>query len=1494
MKKSLFKILLISLMSVFFVFSTAMFVSCSKKIQNNDNEGGGDKIQTDKLSEIIINNNIRIQLLSETLVRIEQKGEKDFEDRASYIVSNRDGWKSVSYTKTIANGNVVINTSKYSVSVPENAQDVSGIIINDVEGESIWTDKGLTTTNVYLPSPSDALKSWYFTDSPRIIPSEYGYSVTDNSDVELQGWDFKNDSPDYFVFLSDGDYKQFCQDYTDLTGKSEMVSLQMQGFWDSRWYAYSSETALQQIKDYQDKGFPIDILVIDTDWRKSSSTGIGYEINDNLFPDMADFLSKCEEMGVNITFNDHPEPVSGTDNGLDSDEVDYRNNNLTLMLSLGLDYWWYDRNWSVSLNSASPDISVYAFGMYAYQWITNEYLESITDLDSYAERALIMGNVDGCLNGKWTYASNISAHRYSIQWTGDIGADRNALEQEIYSAIFGGAEVGIPYMSSDIGGHTSAVTDDMYARWIQYGALSAITRVHCTNVSYIGQEGRMPWLFGEQSEDIAKEYIEMRYRLLPLYYQLARENYDTGLPILRRLDIEYPQYEESSRNDEYLLGDSVLVAPISEAETATIVPSSWLSFNENGVLKQGLEGQYYKTSNWTGSYELKTDNCINFDWETGGPSQTGMDNFSILWSGKITIGDKDSALQLYADDGIVVMIDGVKVIDGIAVYDKLLTTPYYAANSVHNIEVKYCEYGGNAHVYMYYTEKVEDGHVQYNTRTVFIPDGIWIDVWSDAVYIGPATITVKHPLATSPIFVKEGTILALADNMINTSEKDWSNISLDVYPSLTQSAERIIYEDDTYTQAYKDKQYRTTRIVSSFVESINSQLITVYAAEGSFSGAKAFTSRDFTVRLHIRESFGSVKNITVNGIDVAFDYYDIDNNASPFACTGGARDSEIYEFIFTSDLSKNYEIKVFFEDILDVSQKIMFYDKTSIDFDLSAGESDTDLNITESGNYDWAAFGINSADNIVRKANANTLIGTPVSYDTSTLYTSSPLFIEWTDGDILESSSNICGIESLKNFDMTLKTDGKQEYFVIYAAGYKCTAKMSVRDRAGNVKTVYFGNLNGDFIKRVVINCKEAKTSELYVTYAMCSCVPNGVNSQSQLGLIAAYVTDNLKDPTINNSNVNINLFNTQNDVDSANLSTANDLSDVHNTDWMQFGWFSNTNVVSKKDGNIITGVSFTDGRAFYDYGTLISWSDGDKIENEMGIRYGTCTSGTISINLNLPAGLNYIQLYTGAWNSENTVYVYDILGGLLASTETFSAEATSKKQLVTFKCQGDERSRIIIKIVSTNASNSGNVSLMAVSVLGEGEEETPNIPDISAILYDTAENVQTADLSTESKISDVENLDWMHFGWFENTSVVSKKDADIISVINFLEGRAFYDYNTLISWNDGDKIENETGTRYGTCTPGSITIMFNLKAGTNYIHLFTGAWNSENTVCVYNEKLEFLASSVTFSADNTAKAKLITFKTECDEPSNLIIKIKSTNASDGGNVSLAAVSVSS
>ena len=97
------------------------------------------------------------------------------------------------------------------------------------------------------------------------------------------GWDLNNDAPDIYVFVPGGDYRRLRSDFLKLTGPTEMPPLFALGAFDSRWFDYSEATALKQIDDYRAHRIPLDVLVVDTGWRRNASTG--YQPNTNLFPE---------------------------------------------------------------------------------------------------------------------------------------------------------------------------------------------------------------------------------------------------------------------------------------------------------------------------------------------------------------------------------------------------------------------------------------------------------------------------------------------------------------------------------------------------------------------------------------------------------------------------------------------------------------------------------------------------------------------------------------------------------------------------------------------------------------------------------------------------------------------------------------------------------------------------------------------------------------------------------------------------------------------------------------------------------------------------------------------------------------------------------------------------------------------------------------------------------------------------------------------------------
>ena len=64
-----------------------------------------------------------------------------------------------------------------------------------------------------------------------------------------------------------------------------------------------------------------------------------------------------------------------------------------------------------------------------------------------------------------------------------------------------------------------------------------------------------------------RQFLELRYRLLPYNYTLLRAACDTGLPPMRALWLHYPADPEAVKlGDEYLWGRQLLVAPVVEKD----------------------------------------------------------------------------------------------------------------------------------------------------------------------------------------------------------------------------------------------------------------------------------------------------------------------------------------------------------------------------------------------------------------------------------------------------------------------------------------------------------------------------------------------------------------------------------------------------------------------------------------------------------------------------------------------------------------------------------------------------------------------------------------------------------------------------------------------------------------------------------------------------------------------------------------------------------------
>lgn len=819
---------------------------------------------------------VRVQCLADSLVRLEVRGPNGFEDRETFHVVNRD-WPGVGGVSNLVSGEVRLSTANYVVHIPAAATSLTGVYLTAPGGQTIFQADGGLTNSLWLPGPSENPVVWSFADTPRLVPPAWGLTPAPAgaSPAATSGWDTNNDAADVYVFVPGGSYAQLRRDFLKLTGPTELVPLYALGMWDSRYYDYSETTALQEIDDNRARRIPQDVMVIDTGWRVNAS--IGYEPNLALFPDLPRFFAAAHAKNARVVFNDHPEP-EGT-SALDPVEVTYRYTNLVGLINQGLDGWWYDRNWSSSIFSPAAHLRKEVWGMKIY---------NDTAVRAHATlRPLIMANADGIDNGIRNRPPNVAAHRYAIQWTGDTYANLNYLNLGIQNAVHAGVHWAYPYLSEDLGGHNGPGTPGDYLRWIEYGALSPIYRPHCT----MGLT-RMPWTFGSQAEWVARRYLNLRYRLLPEFYAAAHNNYETGEPILRRLDLDYPQHAEASQNSQYLINHSLLVAPVTSGGLST-VPAAWLT-RTNG--QPGLQGDYFNNEILMGSPALsRSDAEIDFNWGAGAPGASlPADHFSVRWTGNITVPAAvgDITLAATSDDGVRIWVDDQLCVENWGANDATPTeaTVVIKAGPPHQLRVEFLEISGNAVMSLKWRP-------QTVAQPVWIPPGSWINAWNGTVLTGPTADTYQTALDQIPLYIRSGSIFALAPEMQHTGERPWDVVTLDAYPSTTETARTTLYEDDTLTTGYQQGQFRTTTIKTWATEATKSVAVSIDAANGAFPGA--LLQRSWVLRL--RRPVGWTTDwvptlVTLNGQSISPVLQRIRNaSAMPLGDDAGAPDTDVFE-----------------------------------------------------------------------------------------------------------------------------------------------------------------------------------------------------------------------------------------------------------------------------------------------------------------------------------------------------------------------------------------------------------------------------------------------------------------------------------------------------------------------------------------------------------------------------------------------------------------------
>ncbi|HSW43922.1 MAG TPA: TIM-barrel domain-containing protein [Patescibacteria group bacterium] len=158
-----------------------------------------------------------------------------------------------------------------------------------------------------------------------------------------------------------------------------------------------------------------------------------------------------------------------------------------------------------------------------------------------------------------------------LHWAGDEDSTWAAFRASIVAGLTAGAS-GVFFWGWDIAGFSGEIPSaELYVRATAMAALCPIMQYHSEfNHHRLPSRDRTPWNIAERTGDrrvigIYRRFARLRERLVPYLADQGRRSAKTSRPLMRALCFDWPADAAVWDHPfEYLLGDDLLVAPVTE------------------------------------------------------------------------------------------------------------------------------------------------------------------------------------------------------------------------------------------------------------------------------------------------------------------------------------------------------------------------------------------------------------------------------------------------------------------------------------------------------------------------------------------------------------------------------------------------------------------------------------------------------------------------------------------------------------------------------------------------------------------------------------------------------------------------------------------------------------------------------------------------------------------------------------------------------------------
>jgi len=440
---------------------------------------------------------------------------------------------------------------------------------------------------------------------------DFGAKLRDNVGFTADGGELR-----YYVFPGPG-VGAVLAGYTRLTGRAPLPPEFALGYQQSRWGYYPDSELVRLTREFRSRGVPCDILYLDIDYMD------GYRLftwSPQRFPDPRTMLAELTRLGMKVT------TIVDVGVKVDSAYDVYRgllaqNGEVTWLdgspyvgdvwpgKTIFPDFtlartrtWWGDMNnrlWDAGIagiwndmnepanfgGGTLPDVTVFGRGEHPGSHLEYHNLYALLEARATYEgwRRLQPDRRPFIV----TRAGFSGVQRYSSIWTGDNWADWEHLDLAV-QMVLGLGISGMPFAGADIGGFAGSPDAELFSRFLQAATFFPFYRTH----NEFSAPRREPWAFGPVHEAANREFIRLRYRLLPQLYTAFYEHTRDGSPIARPLVFaDQGDTAVYGIDDEFFFGDHLLVAPVlrqgADARSVYLPAGRWYRWAFDSVYDGG-------------------------------------------------------------------------------------------------------------------------------------------------------------------------------------------------------------------------------------------------------------------------------------------------------------------------------------------------------------------------------------------------------------------------------------------------------------------------------------------------------------------------------------------------------------------------------------------------------------------------------------------------------------------------------------------------------------------------------------------------------------------------------------------------------------------------------------------------------------------------------------------------------------------------------------------